>query len=64
MGLVHIDVPYLPIKEYARRTGQTYVAVYQQCRDGKLPVAPREGDRSAYLVNIALLTKQALERKY
>jgi hypothetical protein len=61
---VMIDTPFLAVDEFARRTGQTPRAVLEQCKNGKLPVRPREKQGEKYMINNALLTKQALEQRY
>jgi len=61
---VHIDAPYLSVEEYARRTGLSVRAVRDRCIRGQLPVQPREKDGERYMINVAFLTKQALEAKY
>ena len=61
---VHIDTPYLPIDEYARRTGQTPRAVLEQAKKGDLPVKPRKTENDKYFINNALLIKRALEQKH
>ena len=59
-----VDTPYLSVKEYARRTGQTRGAVAQQARAGKLPVKPRNSDQEKIFINNALLLRQALNQKF
>lgn len=61
---IHIDAPYIPAKEYAKRTGQSVKSVTNQVRAGKLPVRPRDSGKGIILINIALLTKEALEAKF
>ncbi|TXR52054.1 hypothetical protein [Reinekea thalattae] len=61
---VHIDAPYISLDEYAKRTGQTREAVTKQCQRGKLPIKPRENRNTPYMINNALLIKQALSAEY
>lgn len=60
---VHIDTPYLSVSEYAKRTGQTEKAVQNDCKRGKLPCAPRVTG-GKFMINNAMLIKQALEQEY
>lgn len=61
---VQVDSPYVTCEEYARRAGLSSRAVRERCMAGTLPVAPRKKDGERYLVNLALLTRQALEAQY
>ena len=61
--VVQIDVPYLSIREYAKRSGQSLASVRKQCEAGKLPVRARK-DGEKYFINMALLTKEALSREF
>ena len=63
MEAVFIDTPYLTVKEFSRRTGRTVDSITWDVKNGKLPCAPRTKG-APYYINNALLTKQALERKY
>lgn len=59
-----IDVGYLPVPEYARRTGQSVASVQKQVAAGKLPIRPKEINGGKTYINNALLIKQALEADY
>jgi len=61
---VLIDTPYLTADEYAKRSGLSYSAVLTRCKRGQLPVAERDEKGEKYMINNALLIKQALERNY
>ena len=61
---LYIDAPFLPVDEYARRTGQTVTAVRKQCQSAKLPIMPRENHKSPFMINMVLLFKKANEREY
>ncbi len=61
---IHIDSPYVTCEEYADRCGLSVRAVRERCIRGELPVAPRSRDGERYMINVALLTKQALEAEY
>lgn len=61
---VQIDTPYLTVEEYARRSGRTVRAVRDLCAAGDLPTKPRKQSGERYMVNNALLMKQALESNY
>lgn len=62
--MVHIDTPYVTCEEYAKRSGLSARSVRERCMNGQLPVAPRTKDGERYMVNVAKLMKQALEREY
>ncbi|WP_297531073.1 hypothetical protein [Thalassolituus sp.] len=61
---VQIDTPYLSVEEYAKRSGRTVRAVREMCAAGDLPTKPRKQPGERYMINNALLLKQALESKY
>ncbi len=61
---ISIDAGFISIAEYARRTGQTYAAVAQQARSGKLPIRERENEKEKIFINNALIIKQAIEQEF
>lgn len=77
---ISIPAPYLTPRAYARQLNDgveavpdengkvpeglvTERAVIEMCKAGDLPVKPRKSGQR-YYINVALLTKQALEREY
>lgn len=74
--IIQIDTPYITIDEFIRRastgkedpqTGKedlTWRAVQEMCLKGKLPIKERENARGRIFINNALLTLQAVERRY
>jgi len=61
--VVHIDTPYLTLDEYAKRIGLSKGAVAQRARKGEYPLKPRKTDKDTMFINMALMTKLALENK-
>ncbi len=61
---VQIDTPYLSVEEFAKRSGRTVRAVRDMCAAGDLPVKQRKKPGEHYMINNALLIKQALESNY
>lgn len=61
--IVQIDAPFVPIAEYARRTGQTVKAVACQCDLGQLPFRTftQPGKRGKRHINMLALMKEAEE---
>lgn len=56
-----IPEPYLPLSEYARRTGQTERAVRSDAEKGKLPLKERQKDREKMEVNMVALHYKAMK---
>jgi hypothetical protein len=64
MQNVYIDAPYITTEEYSKRSGIKQSSVVRLCSAGRLPTLPRVGEKEPYIINNALLTKQALEAQY
>lgn len=68
--VINIDVPYITIKEYVRRTSteddyrESIKSIRRQINEGRIPTMPREKEGEKVYINLALLTKQALEAEY
>lgn len=62
--VIAIEAPYVTAKKYAELSGMKEGTVEKKLKDGKLPRMPKDGSRELNLVNLALLTKQALEAQY
>jgi hypothetical protein len=62
--IVTIATPYLTVSEFARQTGLSRRAVLERCKKGQLPVKERYVRGGKYLINNALLIKQALEANF
>lgn len=56
--LVHIETPYVTISKYANQVGLSDVSIREKVKLGHLPTIKSGKHR---LINVALLTKQALE---
>lgn len=62
---VTIATPYLTVGEFAKQTGLTERAVVERCKRGQLPVMNEVRQKgSKFLINNALLIKQALEAEW
>ncbi len=53
--------PFLPLEEYARRTGETVDSVRGQIRRGKLPIRRKQHARDRVYINMTALHLQAIE---
>ena len=57
--LVLVSEPYLPVEEYARRTGQSVDAVRGQIRRGRLPIRPKLHPKDRVYINMTALHLEA-----
>ena len=64
MEQVFIDAPFLSTQEYARRSGLKQPAIIRLCRAGRLPVMKRESEKEPFIINNALLIKNALKQEF
>lgn len=58
------DVPYLSVKEYARRAGETEDVIYHLVNSGKLPTMPRDKAGEKIYINVALANQRAIEQAH
>lgn len=56
---IAVDSPYLPIPEYARRTGQQITAVQTDVNRGKLPIRKKKKGEKVEINMLALAAEAA-----
>jgi hypothetical protein len=52
--IITLDVPALPLDEYARRTGQKFNTCKQQVKEGKLPILQEKKGAKIYVNMVAM----------
>lgn len=57
---VLVSEPFLPVEEYARRTGETVDSVRGQIRRGNLPIKHKKNAKDRVYINMTALHLQAL----
>ncbi|MGF1764831.1 excisionase [Aliivibrio kagoshimensis] len=62
--VISVEAPYVTAKRYAELSGMNLNTITKKIKDGKIPVMSKDGSRELNLINLALLTKRALEAKY
>lgn len=60
MTQIVIDVPYLTIKEFSRRSGMNIETIKKKISAGLIPTMKRKSAQQKALINMVALTKQAL----
>ncbi len=58
---MQLDMPYLPVEEFARRWGVTPQAVRNMIHEGKLPTKKRKRGEKKRYINMLALWKHAEE---
>lgn len=56
---LYVSEPYLPVEEYARRTGQSVDAVRGQIRRGHLPIRQKTNPKDRVYINMTALHIEA-----
>lgn len=56
---IQVDVPYLTVREYARRTGLSEKAVRDLVQAGKLPTKTRTAQQEKIFINMIALAREA-----
>lgn len=56
---LYISEPYLPVEEYARRTGESVDAVRGQIRRGRLPIREKKNPKDRVYINMTALHIEA-----
>ncbi|OEF17030.1 hypothetical protein [Aliivibrio logei] len=62
--VISVEAPYVTTKRYAELSGMKEGTIEKKIKEGKLPILPKDGLRELNLINLALLTKKALEAKF
>ncbi|MBP3142252.1 excisionase [Aliivibrio fischeri] len=62
--VISVEAPYVTTKRYAELSGMNLNTIAKKIKEGKIPVMLKEGSRELNLINLALLTKHALEAKF
>lgn len=64
--VIQVDAPFVPLSEYARRTGQSHKSVAHQADSGALPIKTftEEGKRGKRFVNMLKLYEEASKAEY
>ncbi|WP_235693344.1 hypothetical protein [Aliivibrio fischeri] len=62
--IIAIAAPYVTTERYAEISGIKPGTIERKISAKKFPVLPKEGSRELNLINLALLTKHALEAKF
>ncbi len=62
--VIAIEAPYVTAKRYAELSGMKKGTIEKKIKEGKLPILPKDGSGELNLINLALLTKKALEAKF
>lgn len=58
--IITLDMPAIPLDEYARRTGQKFDTCKQQAKEGKLPLLQEKKGAKIY-VNLVAMYKTCNE---
>jgi hypothetical protein len=56
-----VSEPFLPVEEYARRTGETVDSIRGQIRRGKIPIKQKQHAKDRVYINMTALHMQAIE---
>lgn len=62
--IIAIAAPYVTTERYAEISGIKPGTIERKISAKKFPVLPKDGSRELNLINLALLTKKALEAKF
>ncbi|CAK1712048.1 Excisionase [Vibrio crassostreae] len=62
--VIAIEAPYVTTEKYAELSGMKVGTIEKKLKEGKIPRMAKDGAGELNLVNLALLTKQALEAKF
>lgn len=62
--VIALEAPYVTAKRYAEISGMNLNTIAKKIKEGKIPVMSKSGNRELNLINLALLTKTALEAKF